>query len=164
MVEKRKRDFIGMNKFYLIIASVILVLTSSNCKDNTNQDGDCFIPPNSVNLVINKDLPQYFQLKNLGSYQYFEGGNKGVLVIHDFDDNYYAHERSCPYESFKECSVIEVDPNTLRLRCGQINDSTFNVCCNSEFTFSGMLLQGPSRCNLRPYRVSFSGNTIFVNN
>lgn len=164
MVEKQKKDFTIMNKLGFFLTLILLAFINSNCNDNTNQDGDCFIPPAAVNLVINTDLPSYFHLKNLGSYEYFEAGNKGVVVIHDFDDNFYAFERTCPYESFRDCAKVEIYEETARLRCGTMQDTGFQVCCTSEFMYSGLLLQGPSRCNLRPYRVRIQGATLLVNN
>lgn len=149
---------------YLLFFGLTFALGSS-CKDNNPYTGECFIPDAIVNEVINMDLPSYFVLQNLGEHITLESaGNRGVFLVHYFDDAFYALERTCPYQSDNDCSYVTVDSTNLRLRCGQYQDTGFVACCGSEYQWDGFLLEGPSRCGLKAYRVSRQGNTLFINN
>ena len=136
----------------------------SSCNPDNGIDSDCFIPDVNVNLTINMDLPEYFRLQNLGEYIAFDAGIKGVYVIHNYDDYFYALERTCPYQSDNECARVEIDDEVLQIRCGTTVDTGFEQCCASTYAFSSGFLTGPTRCNLKTYRVSRSGNTIYVSN
>lgn len=126
--------------------------------------GDCYIPPASVSYVINMNLPEYFHMQNLGAMMYLEGGNKGVLLIHNYDDRFYALERTCPYASDLSCSQVVADSISLRLRCGTYNGADFDTCCGSTYTYDGRVMEGPSRCGLKQYSVGVSNNTIYLSN
>jgi len=132
--------------------------------DNIYQNGDCFIPEVVVNETINTSLPQYFHLQNMGEFIYLEGGNRGIFLVHNYDDAYYAIERTCTYNSDLACSKIFVDSTSLQLKCGEEKDTGFVECCESRFMFDSRLLQGPARCNLKTYRINASGTTLFINN
>ncbi len=136
-----------------------------SCNPDDGFTGDCFVPEVAVNLTINMNLPEYFRLQNLGEYVEFEAGNRGIYVIHNFDDLFYAVERTCTYESDNECAKVTIDDDLLQLRCGEFtNDTTFVKCCSSTYDFNSAFLTGPTRCNLKTYRVSRGGNSLFVSN
>jgi nitrite reductase/ring-hydroxylating ferredoxin subunit len=103
-------------------------------------------------------------LKSLGAYTYLPGGNKGVILIHNFDDRFVAVERACTYNPDDECSRIYVDSVNLLLRCGSFNDTIWEPCCTSQFEYDGTLRAGPARCSLRPYGVTENGSTLNVFN
>jgi nitrite reductase/ring-hydroxylating ferredoxin subunit len=151
-----------MNKLILILLIIITFLPS--CKDQNPYTGDCFVPDASVNATINMELPQYYNLRNLGEYIQIDQGNNGVYLIHNYDDLYYALERTCTYESERECSQIQMDTKTLQLRCGTIESDSFIPCCASTFSFNSGLLTGPARCNLKTYKVSQNGNSLYISN
>jgi nitrite reductase/ring-hydroxylating ferredoxin subunit len=153
-----------IKKLTYIALSLSLIFASSSCKDDPIYNGDCFIPDVAVNEVLNLNLPEYFPLQNLGEYILLEGGNKGIFVVHNYDDIYYALERTCPYQSDLSCSQIVIDTTNLQLRCGKDSDTGFVECCGSLYQFSGLVTQGPSRCNLKPYRVNIQSNTLYINN
>lgn len=144
---------------------VFCMLLGASCKDDNPYSGECFIPEVIVNEIINMDLPSYFPLQNLGEHITLEAsGNRGIFLVHFFDDAFYALERTCPYQSDQDCAFVTVDSTNLRLRCGQYADTGFVACCGSEFQWDGFLLQGPARCGLKAYRVNRQGNTLFINN
>jgi hypothetical protein len=80
----------------LFVKFFLVLFILSGCKDNSINANN-FIPSGPVSLVINTDLPEYFNLKNPGNYIYQPGGNKGVIVMHTRDDNYIALERTCSF-------------------------------------------------------------------
>lgn len=152
-----------MNKpGYILILLGLMV--NQSCKPNDPFIGDCFIPNQAVNITINMDLPAYFNLQNLGEYLEIKQGNRGVYVIHNFDDRYYAVERTCPYQSDEPCAQVYLNETSLQLICGQQKDTVFTPCCGSIYDFNGMYLSGPARCNLKTYSLVKQGNTLYINN
>jgi len=78
-------------RFSVFISILILISTFQSCKPDDDLTGDCFIPNSAVNITVNMDLPQYYNLRNLGEFLSFENqGNRGVYLIHNYDDIYYA--------------------------------------------------------------------------
>ncbi len=152
-------------RFLAFIATVVLVTTLQSCKPDDELTGDCFVPASAVNITVNMDLPEYYNLRNLGEFISFENqGNRGVYLIHNYDDIYYAIERTCTYQSENECSQIQLDNDILQLKCGMESDTGFVECCKSTYSYNSAFLTGPTRCNLRTYRVSRNGNTLNVTN
>lgn len=132
------------------------------CDDDPG--GDHPVPAASVNLTINTDLPTYFKLKNLGSYVYEDGGNRGILVIHGFDDQFYAFDRLCTHLPDLTCSLIHVDSMNLNLRCGHFSDTTWVPCCESKYQMDGLVQQGPAKYPLRQYPVAINGSILYIRN
>lgn len=160
MAEKAERVFMTTTKFFLVCVVGFFFITS--CKDGAG--GENPVPAAPVNLTINTDLPSYFHLKNLGSYVYEEGGNRGVLIMHGFDDRFYAFDRLCTHLPDLSCSIIHVDSMRLNLRCGTFTDTSWTPCCDSKYQYDGNVLQGPAKFPLRQYPVSISGAVIYVRN
>ncbi|NUM32533.1 MAG: hypothetical protein HUU47_09460 [Bacteroidetes bacterium] len=144
--------------FYLIA-----IFSFCNCKDN-NENYNYYIPEGPVNFSINTDLPQYYYLKNPGTYLYHEGGNRGVILVHNYDDNFLALERTCSFEPDKTCSYISVDSTTLTLRCGKTVNGKWEQCCSSKFMLGGEVSNGPAAYNLRQYYTQKNGSVISVIN
>ncbi len=134
-----------------------------SCKDDT-PNSNAYIPSGPVSLVINTDLPEYYHLKTPGTYIYQPGGNRGVIVIHDFDDKYLTIERTCSLEPDKACAKIYVDSSSLNLRCGGFNNTLWLPCCDSRFTYNGWVYQGPAQYPLRTYNTTLSGSVITIRN
>jgi hypothetical protein len=164
MVESPVRAFILMNRVGLI-SIVIAFLLNAGCKPDDVFTGDCFVPEKNVNFTLNMNLPEYFNLQNLGEYLDLDGGNRGVYIIHDFDGNFIAIERTCTYQSDDSCARVVLDDQSLQLRCGSFDsENEFVPCCGSSYSFNGSLLTGPSRCRLKTYRLSRQGNVLYVAN
>ena len=160
---RQAKDFMTTAKRAIFILSLGLLLIHSSCgDDNTNQQS--FIPDVPVSITINTDLPSYYHLKNLGGFEYLDGGYRGVLLIHNFDDLYYAIERTCSFESDKECAHIFVDSMNFQLMCGQYVDTGFVECCASKFTFDGNVLEPPAQLPLKLYRVTPNGGLLTISN
>jgi len=153
-----------MKKIWLVILLASFGIYNTGCKSDSLYEGECYVPDVPVSVTINMSLPEYFLLQNTGEYRYVEGGNRGIFVVHNYDDVYYAIERTCTYKSDNECAKIFVDSTTLQLKCGTEVDTGFVECCSSRFLFDSRLVNGPARCNLKTYRLSLSGTTLFINN
>jgi len=149
-----------------VLATTLVFVLSQCGKRNDQQQNDVPVVP--VNITVNMNLPQYLILQSQGGWTYLNGGVKGIVLYHHFDDNFYALERNCPYQPFDSCATVTVERNDVFLRCGQYksdNDTTWIPCCNSQYALeAGFLLNGPSQFPLTNYRVGRSGNILVVSN
>lgn len=139
----------------------MLLLFSAACKRNTVTEN---IPTGPVSLTIDLNLPSNNHLNTVGTFSYFGGGIKGVVLIHDFDDNWYAFERTCAFEPLNECSRIWIDSMELQLKCGNYSGSDFIPCCESRYIFNGFPVKGPAKGRLAQYKVQKNSNLIYVYN
>lgn len=153
-----------MRKCFLILFLSAFGFIYLGCNSDPIYEGECYVPEIPVNITINMSLPEYFLLQNAGEYRYVDGGNRGIFLVHNYDDVYYAIERTCVYQSDNECAKIFVDSTTLQLKCGTEVDTGFVECCSSRYLFDSRVVNGPARCNLKTYRLNLSGNTLYINN
>lgn len=147
----------------MLFVLVCLFAGLHSCKDEGNNQINN-IPDVPVNLTINLDLPSYYHLQTPGSYALLEGGFRGVFLVHHFDGNYYALERTCSFQSDLACAVIHIDTTNIQLRCGSYTTPGFETCCTSQFSFDGFVIQAPATLPLKRYRVSTSGNLVTIRN
>ncbi len=160
-VEKQVKDSTIMRKLAFIFIAAFFV---SSCNDNTGQNGLVFIPDVPVSITVNMDLPLHFHLQNLGGFTLLEGGHRGIFLVHNFDDEFYAIERTCTFNSDLQCAHIQVDSSNIQLRCGVYQADTFAQCCQSLYSFDGFVLQGPSQFGLKRYQVFRNGSLLTVRN
>jgi hypothetical protein len=149
-----------MTKLFMVF-TVFLVFVCS-CDDSRNATEN--IPKGLVNLVIDLNLSSNMHLVNPGTHLYAEGGVKGVLILHEYDDTWYAYERTCAFEPTKNCSRIWVDSVNLQLICGDQTPTTFTPCCQSKYMYSGFPTQGPAAGRLAQYFITRNGNILQVYN
>jgi Rieske Fe-S protein len=160
MEEKMEGVFTIMyNQTFTFLFSAFFLFCT--CKDDPMESNP--VNPAPVNLTINTDLPSYFHLKNMGGFIYESGGNKGILLIHAYDDNFYALDRACTYNPDWACSLINVDTTRLNLRCGTY-DTVWRPCCDSRFQYDGNVIKGPAKYPLRAYPITISGSILYVRN
>jgi hypothetical protein len=95
---------------------------------------------------------------------YFEGGVKGVMVLHDYDDNWYAFERGCAFQPLDACAKVWVDTMSIQIHCGTPTTTGFQTCCNSKYSFNGFPLEGPTKGRLSRYQIQKTANIISVYN
>lgn len=163
--ESRAKDFMTTIKhsFSVLIITLIAVFSTS-CGGNDQPPVYNQIPNLPVSIIINTDLPSYIHLKNVGTYVYEPGGSRGVLVIHNFDDRFYAFERTCTFQPDLQCSHIYVDSIFFNLRCGLFEDTTFVPCCDSKYGFDGIPTQSPATFPLKQYSITQNGSILTVRN
>jgi hypothetical protein len=145
-----------------IAFAVCTILFFGNC--NSGNQTTEKIPTGPVNLTIDLNLSSYMNLANPGSYMYFDGGVKGVVVIHDYDDNWYAFERGCAFQPLDACAKVWVDSIAIQIQCGTPTSTGFQTCCNSKYSFNGFPLQGPTKGRLARYQIQKTANIINVYN
>lgn len=159
MVKKQGKDFIDMRIKSLLIVS--LMLAFGNCRNNNVTES---IPRGPVNITLDLNLLDNQHLLVPGSFVYAEGGVKGVLIVHDYDDTWHAYERTCAWQPLNACSQIWVDTQAIQLRCGKYIANRFENCCESRYMFNGLPLKGPAGGSLARYNISRNGNLLYVYN
>jgi hypothetical protein len=172
--KKQEKDFTRMKrskktsvilqriKWLFAIAVLLSGFQFSSCKDSNTVTEN--IPKGLVNLTLDLNLPSYQHLQQVGTHAYVPGGVKGVLIIHDYDDAWYAYERACAFEPTKNCSNIWVDSINIQLMCGTYSGTTFQSCCESKYMYSGFPLKGPAAGRLAQYYISRNNNILQVYN
>lgn len=135
-----------------ILILLCITLTISSCK----KDGYEF-PYTPVNLYLYPNNAEYNGLHFAGGTSYIDGGINGILIFHDYFDNYIAYDRACTNDPLNSCEQIYIDEeNTNKLLC---------YCCDSEyFIFDGAATQGPTNYALHRYKTTFDGVTLRVFN
>lgn len=157
----RVKDFTHMRR---IIPILFLAFVASSCGDNTPNNGQVFIPDVPVSITVNMELPSHYHLQNLGGYTLLEGGHRGIFLVHNFDDEYYALERTCTFNPDFACAQVQIDSSNIQLKCGTYQNDTFAECCQSLYSFDGFVLQGPSQFALKRYNVFKNGSLLTVRN
>ncbi|MDR1678317.1 MAG: hypothetical protein LBR81_00875 [Prevotellaceae bacterium] len=116
----------------------------------------------SYRVYINQNLNQYaIELRTMGGSKTYteviwnEGvaaiGYGGVLVIHGYDDNYYAFDMACPKEKKR---TVRVQPNGAGQAVCEQCGSVFNIGYGS-----GNCVSGEAKEALRRFRVSVQAST-----
>lgn len=149
-----------MKKSLFIILSLAIGILAC-CKKNRATE---LIPTGPVNLTIDLNLPSYTRLRYPGEFIFLDGGIKGVLLVHDFDDKWYAFERTCAFEPLNLCSTLQIDTQGLAIRCGEIINKAYQKCCDSKYTYAGFPTNGPAQGPLARYNVSRLGNVVSIYN
>jgi len=159
-VANQVKGFTNMKAKLLLLLASASILWAESCTRTANEP----IPTGPVNITLDLNLADYQALIVPGNFVYVEGGVKGVLVMHDYDDNWHAFERTCAWEPLNACSKIWVDTAGIQLRCGNPTGSGFVKCCESQYYFNGFPSKGPARGSLARYRISRIGNLLQVYN
>jgi Rieske Fe-S protein len=140
---------------------LLLLLGIGSCKRNSATE---LIPTGPVSLTIDLNLPSNQHLANVGGFSYFEGGVRGVVIIHDYDDVYYAFERTCAHLPLNTCSTIYIDTQSIQMKCGAYENGKFVPCCDSRYQFSGFPVKGPAKGRLANYKIQKNSNLLLVYN
>lgn len=139
----------------------LLAFLFAGCGDKNKDDDIPVVPVNiNIDLNINSSAP----LNNVGGYIYVTGGNKGIIVFHNFDNNFLAIERTCSYHPYDSCNLITMDNSGLVLKCGRYDGNNFITCCGSAFTIEGFASKEPATRPLRQYNVTKTANQLRIFN
>ena len=135
-----------------ILLLSVLILTTLSCNKDTYE-----FPDAHVNIYLYPNNAEFNGLNFAGGWAYINGGINGILIFHDYFDNYIAFDRACTNEPLNSCEQIYVNEEELNmLSCH---------CCDSEyFIFDGSVTKSPAHYALHRYRTSFDGVTLRVFN
>lgn len=137
-----------------------LCCISLSCKDESRTN---FCTPEVfVDAYVNTALPQYQQLNIIGGWAYVPGGNRGLFLYRNVNDEVVAFDRNCTYQPFDSCSTVSLNNSEAFLQCGSYSGTDWKACCNTKYNLEGFPYEGFARCALRKYNVSRNGSVIRV--
>ena len=124
-------------KIFALCCLALLSLSLTDCR----RENSCHTPIGEANFTIQPNSAMYAGLNNVGGYDYFTGGHRGIVVIRTYINEFAAYERTCP-----------LDTNT-QLRISDSIGSAVLECpkCGSMFSTytNGVALDGSAtRCSL----------------
>ena len=133
-----------MKQFVAAIIFIIgLSILQSSCNKN-NQN----IPYVAIDSYLNLNLPAYINLNGVGGWTYVSGGNEGLIVYRQTQDNFLIYDRYCTYNVDGSCGAATVDSSNISITC---------ECDGSKYQlFDGAVIQGPATTNLHQYRFEYS--------
>lgn len=127
----------------------MLALTS--CKKE-NQVG---VPPVSLDVTLNINLPEYADLQVPGGWVYLTGGSQGLIVYRVNNDEFTALDRHCPVAPENLCRVIVDDSGVI---------ARDTACCEASFLIQDGQPLSVSGVSLRKYNTIFNGSTLRIYN
>lgn len=133
-----------MKKVLIAILFIVgLSIFQSSCNKN-NQN----IPYVAIDSYLNLNLPAYINLNGVGGWTYVSGGNDGLIVYRQTQNNFMIFDRYCTYNVNGSCGAATVDSNNISITC---------ECDGSKYQlFDGAVIQGPATVNLHQYRFEYS--------
>lgn len=118
----------------------------------------CNVPIGEANFSIDPNSPEYPGINNCDGYEYFVGGNQGIVVIRTGYYTFVAYERTCPYDHGRLIVPYEESGNMV-LKCP--------VCGSRYINTDGAPLEGSvSYCYLYRYGTYYdqSSGRLYVSN
>ena len=135
-----------MNKWAFIL--VFLLFTQCR-RDEEN------IPNVAIDLYLNVNEPDLFDLYPVGGWVYYTGGSRGLIIYHKSFDEYAVFDRHSPYNVGAGCIVEVQDDNIL------IQDP----CSESQWILTdGSVVSGPTSQPLKEYQNTFVNPTLHIYN
>jgi Rieske Fe-S protein len=153
-----------MKRIPLFLA-IFSLLAIFSCKKDGKANPNP-IPYVTVYQSFSMALPPYNNLLLEGHYVYIDNaGVRGLLVVHDYLDQYIAFDRVCPYHPGASCAQVSMDKNGLTIYCGTFDtQGKLTSCCDSQYDIDGNVKHGPSTYPLKRYNVSVNGNLLTITN
>ncbi len=133
------------------VLTALAILALASCRKES-QSG---VPPVSLDITLNINLPEYADLQVPGGWVYLSGGSQGLIVYRVNNDEFTALDRHCPVAPEELCSVI-VDES------GVIARDT--ACCEASFLLQDGQPLSVSGISLRKYNTIFNGSTLRIYN
>jgi len=113
------------------------------------------IPNVAVNIEINLNEIDNAPLQQIGGFIYVQGGVRGIILRRESQSNYRAFEQNCPYQPLDTCAKVDMHSSGFYFE---------DTCCGSTFDLSGFPTGGPVQFPLKEYRISISGDYLFIFN
>ena len=150
--ESQERDSMTTyrsSKLASLFIGTLLCAVCSSC-DPQIEDG---IPLAFVEIDINLNQSDYFELRRDGGYVYILGGVKGIILYRESPDVYRALERNSPVNPSQACAIVDVDQSGLFI---------VDPCSGATFDFDGLPSNGISRFPLRIYSTTLENNWLYI--
>lgn len=153
------------SKIYLFLIFVILASFLSSCKKSKND----VIPDVYVDFTIDLMDPEFVILNSFGqtvtvnqstnNFGARAGGYAGSgIIIHSGNNEFFAYDRTCPYEYSEDGSAVRIDVDK--------SNSLYAICpvCKTKYGLpvNGTPAEGIGRYPLKNYKTSFDGRWLRV--
>ena len=147
----------SLYKKTISLVTIITGLSLGAC--TTNAVSPIPYAPVSLEINIMQDAPELNVIGGVAeftetwkAYQYL--GYGGIVIFHNFDDQFVAFDMACPYEVDKDIPVsVGMSGQAVCPQCG----STYEIGYSQ-----GYPIKGPSQLPMRQYNVATSGYDIRV--
>ncbi len=134
--------------FYVVIIGIVFI--------SCNRERNNIIPNVLVDIEININNPEYFNLMAVGGFMYLSGGSRGIVVYRYSQDTFVAFDRHCPYNPSDEGQVTFDSSSAIILK---------DNSCGSQFLLTdGSLYSGPATNSLKRYQTFFDGTILRIYN
>lgn len=138
----------GIRNFILIC---LVLLSCHSCKDKGNYN----VPYVPVNITINVNQPDFFNLTVPTGWVYITGGSRGIIVYRKSDTEFVAIERHSTYLPEDQCAVTVLSDGVL------LDDP----CSDSQWLImDGTLVNGPASTPLVTYDTMFNAPYLTIVN
>ena len=155
----------SFSKITLFFITVSIALALASCKRSKND----VIPDVYVDFTIDLTDPEFIILTSVGQTvtinQYTNnfgsraaGFSGNGIIIHSGIDEFFAYDRTCPYEYSEDGSAVQIDVDQ--------SSSLYAVCpeCKTKYGLpvNGTPSEGIGRYPLKNYKTSFDGRWLRV--
>src|SRR5687768_11361446 len=131
---------------------IIVALSCSRCRDRNNTNQVPYVP---VNITINVNQPDFFDLTVPTGWVYVTGGSRGIIIYRNSMDEFTALERHSTFEPENQCSVAVDEDGVL------ISDP----CSDSQWLIhDGSVVDGSASLPLIQYETSFQDPFLYITN
>lgn len=139
------------------IRTVLPILFTLFALASCKKDKQSGVPLTAVDITINLNLPEYNDLAVVGGWAYITGGSQGLIVYRSGQEEFYAMDRHCTYNTTDLCKVF-VDADGIF--------ATDTACCGSSFLIpnAGSVHTGPASIALKQYHTTFNGTSLHIFN
>ena len=135
----------------LIALFGITIALLASCRDRNMTR----VPDVPVNIALNVNQPDFFNLSVPSGWVYITGGSRGIIVYRKSLTEFIALERHSPYEPENSCAVIVNADNVI------VSDP----CSDSQWLImDGSIIKGPTSFPLKTYQTSYADPMLYINN
>jgi len=142
-------------KLKYLLQLIILLVVIFGC----SKDQDQIVPYVRVDLTINLQLPQFIALNSVNNavpYPNAGYNHNGVIIYRNSTDEFTAYDATCPKHLDTKVSAVTLDDG------GSAGTATCPECKTVYYFFNYAY---PSKgYPLKQYRVTKSGNILFITN
>lgn len=132
---------------YLFFLLISLCISLDSCRKDSPQNRVPYVP---VNIQIYPNSLDYIPISG---WVYITGGNRGLVVYRMSEIEFFAYDRTCPYDPENLAARVRMEPSDI---------SVVDTICGSKFILTtGYPFAGPSKSPLLQYKTYYdSGNQI----
>lgn len=134
----------------IILLLLSIVIFGTKCRKLEND-----IPFVPVDISININEPQFFNLTAIGGNESIVGGSLGIVIYRKNFNEFKAFDRHAPYNVSSNCRVHVLDDEVI------LEDA----CSGSQWLIiDGSLIKGPAEQPLKEYNTSFNDPILRIYN